>query len=34
MRRLLDTLYSAAAYLAALFLIATLAMVLLGICGR
>src|SRR5437773_9586682 len=34
MRRLLYTLYSAAAYLAALFLIATLAMVLLGICGR
>src|SRR6266581_9792386 len=34
MRRLLDSLYNAAAYLAALFLIATLAMVLLGICGR
>jgi TRAP-type C4-dicarboxylate transport system permease small subunit len=34
MRRLLDTLYTAAAYLAALFLIGTLAMVLLGICGR
>src|SRR5437667_12808027 len=34
MRRSLDTLYSAAAYLAALFLIGTLAMVLLGICGR
>src|SRR5947207_2002679 len=34
MRRLLDTLYNAAAYLAALFLIGTLAMVLLGICGR
>jgi TRAP-type C4-dicarboxylate transport system permease small subunit len=34
MRRLLDTLYDAAAYLAALLLIATLAMVLLGIFGR
>ena len=34
MRRLLDTLYNAAAYLAALFLVGTLAMVLLGICGR
>src|SRR2546425_6661709 len=34
MRRLLDTLYAAAAYLAALFLIGTLAMVLLGVCGR
>jgi len=34
MRRLLDTLYDAAAYLAALFLIATLAMVLLGVFGR
>src|SRR5258706_6772419 len=34
MRRLLDALYSAAAYLAALLLIATLAMVLLGIFGR
>src|SRR5713101_3482204 len=34
MRRLLDTLYSAAAYLAALLLIGTLAMVILGICGR
>jgi TRAP-type C4-dicarboxylate transport system permease small subunit len=34
MRRLLDVLYNAAAYLAALFLIGTLAMVLLGICGR
>jgi len=34
MRRLLDTLYDAAAYLAALFLMATLAMVLLGIFGR
>ena len=33
-RRSLDTLYTAAAYLAALFLIGTLAMVLLGICGR
>ena len=34
MRKALDTLYSAAAYLAALFLMATLAMVLLGIAGR
>ncbi len=34
MRRTLDTLYSAAAYLAALFLVGTLAMVLLGIFGR
>ena len=34
MRRLLDTLYNAAAYLAALLLIGTLAMVLLGIFGR
>lgn len=34
MRRPLETLYTAAAYLAALFLIGTLAMVLLGICGR
>jgi TRAP-type C4-dicarboxylate transport system permease small subunit len=34
MRRQLDALYSAAAYLAALLLIATLAMVLLGIFGR
>jgi TRAP-type C4-dicarboxylate transport system permease small subunit len=34
MRRALDTLYNAAAYLAALFLIGTLAMVLLGIFGR
>ncbi len=34
MRRLLDTLYDAAAYLAALLLIGTLAMVLLGIFGR
>jgi TRAP-type C4-dicarboxylate transport system permease small subunit len=34
MRRLLDILYNAAAYLAALFLVGTLAMVLLGICGR
>jgi len=34
MRRLLDTLYDAAAYLAALFLMGTLAMVLLGIFGR
>ncbi|HKW80231.1 MAG TPA: TRAP transporter small permease [Casimicrobiaceae bacterium] len=34
MRRALDTLYDAAAYLAALFLVATLAMVLLGIFGR
>ena len=34
MRRLLDALYDAAAYLAALFLVGTLAMVLLGIFGR
>jgi TRAP-type C4-dicarboxylate transport system permease small subunit len=34
MRRFLDTLYNAAAYLAALLLIGTLAMVLLGIFGR
>jgi TRAP-type C4-dicarboxylate transport system permease small subunit len=34
MRRWLDRLYDAAAYLAALFLIGTLAMVLLGIFGR
>jgi TRAP-type C4-dicarboxylate transport system permease small subunit len=34
MRRALDTLYNAAAYLAALFLIGTLIMVLLGIFGR
>ena len=34
MRRALDTLYDAAVYLAALFLVATLAMVLLGIFGR
>jgi TRAP-type C4-dicarboxylate transport system permease small subunit len=34
MRRLLDALYNAAAYLAALLLIGTLAMVLLGIFGR
>ena len=34
MRRLLDRLYDAAAYLAALFLIGTLAMVLAGIFGR
>jgi TRAP-type C4-dicarboxylate transport system permease small subunit len=34
MRRSLDVLYNAAAYVAALFLIGTLAMVLLGICGR
>ena len=33
-RRSLDALYDAAAYLAALFLIGTLAMVLLGIAGR
>jgi len=33
-RRALDTLYNAAGYLAALFLIGTLAMVLLGITGR
>jgi TRAP-type C4-dicarboxylate transport system permease small subunit len=34
MRRSLDTLYNAAAYLAALFLVGTLLMVLLGIFGR
>jgi len=34
MRRALDALYDAAAYLAALFLIGTLVMVLLGVCGR
>jgi TRAP-type C4-dicarboxylate transport system permease small subunit len=34
MRRSLDTLYAAAAYLAALFLIGTLVMVLLGVFGR
>jgi len=34
MRRSLDTLYNAAAYLAALFLVVTLLMVLLGIFGR
>ena len=34
MRRFLDSLYNAAGYLAALFLIGTLAMVLLGIAGR
>jgi TRAP-type C4-dicarboxylate transport system permease small subunit len=34
MRRFLDTLYNAAAYLAALLLIGTLVMVMLGICGR
>jgi TRAP-type C4-dicarboxylate transport system permease small subunit len=34
MRRALDTLYNAAAYLAALFLMGTLVMVLLGIFGR
>jgi len=34
MRRFLDTLYSAAAYLAALLLVGTLIMVLLGIFGR
>jgi len=34
MRRWLDRLYDAAAYLAALFLIGTLTMVLLGIFGR
>jgi TRAP-type C4-dicarboxylate transport system permease small subunit len=33
-RRALDTLYDAAAYLAALFMIGTLVMVLLGIFGR
>jgi TRAP-type C4-dicarboxylate transport system permease small subunit len=34
MRRFLDRLYDAAAYLAAFFLIGTLAMVLVGIAGR
>jgi len=34
MRRGLDALYDAAAYLAALFLVGTLVMVLLGIFGR
>jgi TRAP-type C4-dicarboxylate transport system permease small subunit len=34
MRRILDTLYDAAAYLAALLLVGTLVMVLLGIFGR
>jgi TRAP-type C4-dicarboxylate transport system permease small subunit len=34
MRRALDALYTAAAYVAALFLIGTLVMVLLGIFGR
>jgi len=34
MRRFLDALYDAAAYVAALFLIGTLVMVLLGIFGR
>ena len=34
MRRFLDSLYNAAAYLAALLLIGTLAMVLIGIFGR
>jgi len=34
MRRVLDSIYNAAGYLAALFLIGTLAMVLLGIAGR
>jgi TRAP-type C4-dicarboxylate transport system permease small subunit len=34
MRRVLDTLYNAAAYLAALLLVGTLVMVLLGIAGR
>ena len=34
MRRALDALYNAAAYVAALFLIGTLVMVLLGIFGR
>jgi TRAP-type C4-dicarboxylate transport system permease small subunit len=34
MRRALDALYNAAAYLAALFLIGTLIMVLLGVAGR
>ena len=34
MRRILDSLYNAAAYLAALLLVGTLVMVLLGIFGR
>ena len=34
MRRWLDSLYDAAGYLAALFLVGTLAMVLIGIAGR
>ncbi len=34
MRRALDALYTAAAYVAALFLVGTLVMVLLGIFGR
>jgi TRAP-type C4-dicarboxylate transport system permease small subunit len=34
MRRLLDSLYDAAGYLAALFLVGTLAMVITGIAGR
>jgi TRAP-type C4-dicarboxylate transport system permease small subunit len=34
LRRLLDSLYDAAGYLAALFLVGTLAMVLTGIAGR
>jgi TRAP-type C4-dicarboxylate transport system permease small subunit len=34
MRRLLDSLYATAGYLAALFLLATLAMVITGIAGR
>ena len=34
LRRALDALYDAAAYLAALFLVGTLAMVLVGILGR
>ncbi len=34
MRRALDALYNAAAYVAALFLVGTLVMVLLGILGR
>src|SRR5437660_7517376 len=34
MRKTLDRIYNAAAYLAALFLVGTLTMVLLGIAGR
>ena len=34
MRALLDRLYNAAAYLAAFFLVGTLAMVALGVAGR